>query len=73
MGHPLPEQHDTDRLARIFAMITNIDDNVGRLFASLDAAGLTENTIVVFLVDNGAAEVEHEMRGVELSIPAELL
>ncbi|MCA9231593.1 MAG: arylsulfatase [Planctomycetales bacterium] len=42
-----------DHLARIAAMITNVDQNVGRLFAKLDALGLTENTLVIFLVDNG--------------------
>ena len=52
-GHPLPEENDPDRLARIFAMIDNIDDNVGRLTAWLDEAGLAENTLVLFLVDNG--------------------
>ena len=34
---PLPEGHDADTRARIFSMITNIDDNVGRLFQRLDA------------------------------------
>ena len=53
VGHPLPEQHDTDRLARIFAMITNIDQNVGRLFEGLEAMGAARNTLVIFLVDNG--------------------
>ena len=42
-----------DRLARISAMITNIDDNVGRLFQRLDDLGITDDTIVVFLTDNG--------------------
>ncbi|NOY41773.1 MAG: arylsulfatase [Planctomycetes bacterium] len=46
-----PKQIDT--LARIGAMITNIDDNVGRLFKKLDHLGLTENTLVIYLVDNG--------------------
>ncbi len=44
---------ETDRLARICAMITNIDQNVGRLFEHLDRLGLRENTLVIFLVDNG--------------------
>jgi arylsulfatase/arylsulfatase A len=52
-GHPLPKTSDKDKRARIFAMITNIDDNMGRLFARLDELGLTENTIVIFMVDNG--------------------
>ena len=52
-GHKLPQKCDQDKRARIFAMITNIDDNAGRLFAKLDELDLTENTIVIFMVDNG--------------------
>jgi arylsulfatase/arylsulfatase A len=52
-GHPLPDKSNQDKRARIFAMITNIDNNVGRLFRHLDKLGLTENTIVIFMVDNG--------------------
>ncbi|MCG6927707.1 MAG: arylsulfatase, partial [Acidobacteria bacterium] len=52
-GHPLPAEADLDVRARIFAMITNIDDNVGRLFQRLDALGLTDDTLVLFMVDNG--------------------
>ena len=53
---PDPEQASDevlDRLARSYAMISNIDDNVGRLIARLDDLGLAENTILVFLDDNG--------------------
>ncbi len=53
LGHPLPAEADVDRRARIFAMITNIDENVGRLFGRLDALGMTEDSIVIFMVDNG--------------------
>ena len=53
VGHPLPDESDTDRRARIFAMITNIDNNIGRLFDKLDALQLADNTIVLFMVDNG--------------------
>lgn len=42
-----------DRLARSYAMIGNIDDNIGRLTARLDELGLADNTLLVFLVDNG--------------------
>ncbi len=52
-GHKLPAKSNLDKRASIFAMITNIDDNVGRLFKKLDALNLTENTMVVFMVDNG--------------------
>jgi hypothetical protein len=36
-------------------MITNIDENVGRLLARLMELGLAENTIVVFMTDNGTS------------------
>ena len=52
-GHPLPEESDVDRRARIYAMIENIDENVGKLFARLDTLGLTDDTLVLFMVDNG--------------------
>ncbi len=52
-GHLLPADSDTDRRARIYAMITNIDDNIGMLRNKLDALKISENTLVIFLVDNG--------------------
>lgn len=36
-----------------YAMIANIDANVGRLLDRLDATGLSARTVVVFLTDNG--------------------
>ncbi len=52
-GHALPAAADVDRRARIFAMIENIDENVGRLLARLDALGVAADTLVLFMVDNG--------------------
>lgn len=40
-------------LAKAYGMIANIDANLGRVFAKLDEWKLTENTIVIFLTDNG--------------------
>lgn len=34
-------------------MITNIDDNLGRLFAKLDELKIADDTIVIFITDNG--------------------
>jgi arylsulfatase A len=39
--------------ARVYGMVTAIDDNVGRLLKALDEAGLRERTVVVFMTDNG--------------------
>ena len=43
-------------MAKFYGMITNIDDNVGRLREMLAARGLAENTILIFMTDNGTAE-----------------
>lgn len=47
-GLSLPE--DT---AKLYGMVANIDDNIGRLMAKLEELKLAENTIVAFLTDNG--------------------
>lgn len=39
--------------ARTYGMISNIDSNVGRVLDRLKTLGLAENTIVIFLSDNG--------------------
>jgi arylsulfatase len=44
-----------ERTAAYYGMITNIDGNVGRLLNRLDQLGLTENTLVIFMTDNGHA------------------
>jgi arylsulfatase A len=42
-----------DTLAAFYGMCENIDDNVGRLLAHLESLKLADNTIVLFLTDNG--------------------
>lgn len=42
-----------DNVAAFYGMCENLDDNVGRLLAHLNAQGLADNTIVLFLTDNG--------------------
>lgn len=44
--------------AAFYGLISNIDDNIGRLEGMLRESGLLENTIVVFLTDNGTAAGE---------------
>jgi arylsulfatase A-like enzyme len=43
----------TDKQAAFFGMITNIDDNVGRLVAKLKELGIERNTLLIFMTDNG--------------------
>lgn len=40
------------------AMVENIDYNVGRLLQYLKSSGLAENTVVLFVSDNGGLDVE---------------
>ena len=65
--NPQRVKAETDKLARIAAMITNIDDNVGRLFRKLDGLKIRENTIVVYLNDNGPNTMRYvgNMRGMK--------
>jgi arylsulfatase A-like enzyme len=41
--------------ANFYGMITNIDDNIGRLLSKLDELRLQDNTILIFMTDNGSA------------------
>jgi arylsulfatase A-like enzyme len=54
-GNPIPRNMDADIQARVYAMIENIDQNVGRLLEWLDEKKLTQNTLVIFMTDNGRA------------------
>ena len=38
---------------KIYGMVTNIDENFGKLINKLDELNLKENTIVIFMTDNG--------------------
>jgi arylsulfatase/arylsulfatase A len=53
-GHPTAKT-DADTQARVYAMIENIDDNVGRLMEWLRDQKLEESTLVIFMTDNGRA------------------
>ncbi|PHN01023.1 sulfatase-like hydrolase/transferase [Flavilitoribacter nigricans] len=50
------EQHDSlDLEMAVFAaMIDRMDQNIGRVLDQLEAAGKMDNTLVLFLVDNGS-------------------
>ncbi|MBI5772500.1 MAG: arylsulfatase [Verrucomicrobia bacterium] len=55
--HTVPEKYSAPYTgkgaANFFGMMANIDENMGRLDAFLRDSGLRENTIVMFLTDNG--------------------
>ena len=53
---PFPEdmsEQETEAARKVYGMVTNIDDNLGRLFTYLEKNNLEENTLILFLTDNG--------------------
>lgn len=46
-------ENHRDRVARVFAMVENIDQNMGKLDAYLEESGQREDTLVIFFTDNG--------------------
>lgn len=54
-GRPFPEMSEKDKedARKVYAMVTNIDDNVGKILNKLDKLKIADNTIVIFMTDNG--------------------
>ena len=42
--------------SKVYGMIENIDDNFQRLIDRLDVLGIRDNTVVIFMTDNGAQQ-----------------
>lgn len=59
-----------DRNAAIYGMCENLDDNIGHLLTVIDSLGLADNTIVLFLTDNGPNGIRYngDMKGVKGSV-----
>ncbi len=50
---PYVEESIKPRIAKFFGQIANIDENMGRLLRALDRTNQSENTILIFMTDNG--------------------
>ncbi|AGA77152.1 arylsulfatase [Echinicola vietnamensis] len=63
-------ESDKEHARRVYAMVENIDDNLGRLFQQLKALSLEENTIVIFMTDNGPQHYRYlaGMRGKKATV-----
>jgi arylsulfatase A-like enzyme len=55
---------------KVYGMVTNIDDNVGRLLTELQKQKLDNNTIIIFLTDNGNEQLRFNtgFRGLKSSV-----
>ena len=65
------EANGTDsNVAKIYGMLKNLDENFGRLMEELDSMGLHENTVVIFMTDNGptSGRFNAGMRGAKGSV-----
>lgn len=63
-------EKDKEDARKVYGMVTNIDDNVGRLLAELQQQKLDKNTIVIFLTDNGNEQLRFNtgFRGLKSSV-----
>ncbi|MBK1875469.1 arylsulfatase [Pelagicoccus mobilis] len=57
---PYREAGLSEETARYYGMITNIDDNFGRIVDAVDRAGASENTLFVFVGDNGTSSLHKQ-------------
>ena len=56
---PYVDQGLDETTAKVYGMVENIDDNLGRLLAALENGGRRENTLIVFLSDNGPQQARY--------------
>lgn len=54
---PYRELGVSERIARYYGMVTNIDENIGRLLDQLDESGVAEDTVVIFTSDHGGTQL----------------
>lgn len=68
-NHPMSEK-DKEDARKVYAMVDNIDENLGKLFRKLDDLKLSENTIIIFMTDNGPQQNRYVagMRGLKGSV-----
>jgi arylsulfatase len=71
-NRPFPKMSEKDKedARRVYAMVNCIDDNLGKLFKKLDDLKITDNTIVIFMTDNGPQQFRYVggMRGKKGSV-----
>lgn len=62
---PFLEAKLPERVAKLYGMMVNLDENVGRLLGKVESLGLERDTLVVYLSDNGPAGLRFNagMRG----------
>jgi arylsulfatase len=59
--------YDKDTAGR-YGMIENIDDNFGRMLKKLDEWKALDNTLVIFMTDNGATHLSGRLNGKKIQL-----
>lgn len=60
---PLDEADVRRELACYYAVITHLDEQIGRVIAALDASGEATDTLIIFTTDQGLAMSSHGLMG----------
>ncbi|MCY3916508.1 MAG: sulfatase-like hydrolase/transferase [Chloroflexi bacterium] len=62
-GYPRGKDEIKRHIADYYGMISHMDYDIGRILETLDARGLSENTIVVYTSDHGLGVGQHGLMG----------
>lgn len=62
-SYPRTEEEIKQHIADYYAMITHLDDAIGRVLEALEKSGQADNTIIILAGDNGLAVGQHGLMG----------
>ncbi|MCY3796187.1 MAG: sulfatase-like hydrolase/transferase [Chloroflexi bacterium] len=62
-GYPRGEDEIRRHIADYYGMISHMDMDIGRILDTLEARGLSENTIVIYTSDHGLGVGQHGLMG----------
>ncbi|MGI9239732.1 MAG: sulfatase-like hydrolase/transferase [Verrucomicrobiales bacterium] len=60
---PRTKEMISDQLCEYYGLITHLDEQVGRIIATLDASPHADNTLIVYTADHGLAMGSHGLLG----------
>jgi len=71
-NRPFVEMSDKDKedARKVYAMVSCIDENLEKIFKKLDELKIDDNTLVIFMTDNGPQQIRYVagMRGLKSSV-----
>jgi arylsulfatase A-like enzyme len=67
---PTMSEKNKEDARKVYAMVTNIDDNVGKVLQKLEELEIADNTLFIFMTDNGPQQRRYNagMRGLKSSV-----